>query len=47
MVTALPLAKPIPGVVLVRDPVGEAYGITLYDYAHLWRYLMGVVQEQR
>ena len=33
------------GVVLVRDPVGEAYGIPMADFAELWGYTILVVEE--
>lgn len=33
------------GLVLVRDPVGEAYGIPLPDFAALWGYTVLVAQE--
>lgn len=33
------------GLVLVRDPVGDAYGIPLADFALLWGYTILVAQE--
>ena len=33
------------GVVEIRDPAGEAYGIPLGDFAALWRYSVLVMQE--
>lgn len=33
------------GVVLVRDPAVGPYGVPSHDFATLWRYLIGVIQE--
>lgn len=33
------------GVVLVRDPVGQAYGIPLEEFGALWRYAILVIEE--
>ena len=34
------------GLVLVRDPVGSAYGIPLGDFAEIWRYTVLVLQKE-
>ena len=33
------------GVVLIRDPVGMAYGMPLHDFSALWRYTVVVIEE--